>query len=88
MFRDRAPVLLFVVAVLAHLGFALGVGQSAPAGRYQDVNVYLELAQNLWHEGFFGSRVNNRPYPPGYPMAIAPTFALGSNAARFVKIWV
>ena len=88
MFRDRAPVLLFVVAVLAHLGFALGVGQSAPAGRYQDVNVYLELAQNLWHEGFFGSRVNNRPYPPGYPMAIAPTFALSSNAARFAATYV
>lgn len=78
----RLP-LLFVLAVMAHAVFAVVLGQPAPAGRFQDVNVYLDLAQNLWRDGTYISLVNERPYPPGYPFLLAPTFAVDSNAARF-----
>ena len=80
---DRRLPLLFALAVLLHAAFAMWVGQPGPAGRYQDVNVYLELAQNLWREGAFLTRVNHRPYPPGYPLFLAPTFAIESNVLRF-----
>ncbi len=82
----RLP-LLFVMAVLAHAAFAVALGQASPAGRYQDVNVYLELAQTLWREHAYVSLVNERPYPPGYPLLLAPTFALGSNELRFAVIY-
>jgi len=82
----RLP-LLFGLGVLLHVLFAVALGQPAPAGRFQDVNVYLELAHGLWSDGAYVSLVNQRPYPPGYPLLLAPTFAIASNAARFAVVY-
>jgi hypothetical protein len=65
----------------------LSVSVSQPAGTNQDVNVYLEQAMNLWRDGVFDTYVTTRQYPYGYPLVLAPTFALASNAARFVTTY-
>jgi len=85
--REGLFYLLFAVSVLLHLGLVLSVSVLQPAGTNQDVNVYLEQAMNLWREGLFDTYVTTRQYPYGYPLVLAPTFALASNAARFVTTY-
>ena len=80
------PPLLFALAVVAHVGLMVWLGNPWPGGLKSDGNVYLELAQNLWFHGEYGSRVAVT-YPPLYPMMIAPTFAIAGNTARFAAIY-
>jgi len=78
---------VFAALVVLKLGALLMLGESGPVGRNSDVNVYLEMAWNSWSEGFPGSRVTGS-YPPVYPLAIAPTFGLPTNALRFDAIYL
>ncbi len=80
------PPLLFALAVIAHVGLMVWLGNPWPGGFKSDGNVYLELAQNLWLHGEYGSRVAVT-YPPLYPMMIAPTTALPGHEARFAGIY-
>ncbi len=82
----RLPPLIFAAAVLAHIVVLERLGFASPGGTGADANVYLELAQTLWREGTYGTRVSIT-YPPLYPMLIAPTFAIPSNAAQFASIY-
>ncbi len=77
---------VFVAAVLANITWLLRLGHPWPSGRTSDEHVYLELAQNLWLYGEFGTRVSIN-YPPLYPLTLAPTFAFDTNVARFSAIY-
>ena len=78
-----AALLLFVVAVVAHLVAVVTLGKAAPGGLRADVNVYLELASNLWEHGEYGTRVSVT-YPPLFPMLVAPFFAIESKDRKSV----
>ena len=76
---------VFVAAVVVHAVLLVWLGNPWPGGRYADENVYQELASNLWFDGSYGTRVSVT-YPPLYPAVIAPSFAIGSNVARYAAI--
>lgn len=82
----RLPPLIFAAAVLAHIAVLVRLGFASPGSYGADANVYLELALNLWRDGTYGTRVAIT-YPPLYPMLLAPTFAIASNAAQFAVIY-
>lgn len=82
----RLPPLLFAAAVIGHCVVLNILGFPSPGGPTADANVYLELALNLWQEGTYGTKVAIT-YPPLYPMVLAPTFAIGSNALQFATIY-
>jgi hypothetical protein len=77
---------LFVLAVVAHTVFLVVSGPTSIESYRHDANVYMDLARNLWRGGSYGSLVGNE-YPPGYPIFIAPLFAISSNALRFHCIY-
>lgn len=78
--------MIFLVAVALHGWLLTELGRPWPGGLKADANVYLELAMNLWRDGVYGTRVAIN-YPPGYPIFIAPAFAVAENAARFGFIY-
>ena len=80
------PLLLFLLAVSLRVVWVLVLGKPWPSGPRADENVYLELAQNLWLTGTYGTRVSVT-YPALYPMLIAPLFAMADNARRFYVIY-
>lgn len=80
------PLLLFLLAVSLRVVWVLVLGKPWPSGLRADENVYLELAQNLWLSGTYGTRVSVT-YPALYPMVIAPLFAIADNARRFYVIY-
>ncbi len=80
------PLLLFLLAVSLRVAWVLVLGKPWPSGPRADENVYLELAQNLWLTGTYGTRVSVT-YPALYPMLIAPLFAMADNARRFYVIY-
>ena len=82
----RLPPLLFVAAVIGHCVLLNVLGFPSPGGLTADANVYLELALNLFRDGTYGTRVAIT-YPPLYPMLLAPTFAIASNALQFAVIY-
>jgi len=77
---------LFAAAVAAHILLLEWLGPSAVLTPKLDANVYLDLARSLWVEGKYESAVG-KVYPPGYPMLIAPVFAVASNSLRFALIY-
>ena len=78
--------MIFLAAVALHGWLLTELGRPWPGGLKADANVYLELAMNLWRDGVYGTRVAIN-YPPGYPIFIAPAFAVAENAARFGFIY-
>ena len=82
----RLPPLIFAAAVIGHCVVLNMLGFPTPGGPTADANVYLELAQGLWRDGTYGTRVAIT-YPPLYPMVLAPTFAITSNALQFAAIY-
>jgi len=61
------------------------VGRTALRSGWQDANIYLEAAHNLWFEGRYLSHLSSL-YPPGYSGAIAPLMALEDPALLFPAI--
>jgi len=84
---ERWPFAVFALCVAGHALLLLLLAYPFPQGKYADEHVYLEMADNLWHEHAYGSRVSGS-YPPGYPMLIAPAFAIDRNAPRYTAIRV
>jgi len=80
------PPLLFLLAVSLRVVWVLVLGKPWPSGLRADCNVYLELAQNLWLTGTYGTRVSVT-YPALYPMVIAPLFGMADNVRRFYVIY-
>ena len=80
------PPLLFLLAMSLRVVWVVVLGKPWPSGLRADCNVYLELAQNLWLTGTYGTRVSVT-YPALYPMVIAPLFAMADNARRFYVIY-
>ncbi len=74
---------LFVLTAGLHVYLAVTLGQPRPTSPFQDVNVYSELAQNIWRDGVPLTRVAERTYPPGYPLVLAPTFSIEDNSLRY-----
>ncbi|MBN96141.1 MAG: hypothetical protein CL928_19040 [Deltaproteobacteria bacterium] len=81
------PPLVFVATVGLHCWFLTHLGRPSPGNTHADTNVYLELAQNLFRDGSYGTRVSVT-YPPGYPMFLAPMFGIADNTARFSTIYM
>jgi len=77
---------LFISAVALHTVFLVLSGPTSVESSRLDANVYMDLARNLWQDGSYGSLVGAE-YPPGYPIFIAPLFAISSNALRFHCIY-
>ena len=77
---------VFVLALTARIAALVRLGLPSPPGYGSDVNVYLELALNLWREGWYGSHVS-AVYPPLTPMFFAPFFAIPDNATRFAAMY-
>ena len=84
---SKAAPLVFVITVGLHCWFLARLGFPSPGNPHADTNVYLELAQNLFRDGTYGTRVSVT-YPPLYPMVLAPLFAIADNASRFAAIYV